>query len=118
MDIYSLRAKLAFSNYECPRPESSPFEISDRVVVRVHPTKSGSAFGQMTEPAIVGGYVDTIDGVKVLVMYIDREDLYGEFDYELVLLRQVRHLPPVPVFKDAFDAWNNGVDIRSQYEIR
>lgn len=100
MDIQSLRLKLAFATYECAQPDDCPFGIDDQVSVRVHPTKSGSAYAQMSEPARVGGFIDTIEGTKALVMFTEREDDQGDLDYELVLLSQLR----VPAKERLFDS--------------
>lgn len=105
MDIQSLRAKLAFGTYECKQPVDCPFAINEVVSVRVHPTKSGSAYGGMAEPARVGGFIDTVEGTKALVMFTDREDDRGDYDYELVLVSQLR--PPLRerIFRDKLHAY-------------
>jgi hypothetical protein len=60
--------------------------------------KSGSAFSQMSELGIVAGFMRSSDeSIKVLVVYTERPNDDGSYDFGFVGLGQVKHLSKKPV---------------------
>lgn len=93
-NVLKVREILGFDRFEAFHenlPEGTPvFKVTQPVRVKTNPNKSGSAFSQMTEYAVFGGYLDTAEGVKALVVYTERENDDGSFDHGLVKITQVR----------------------------
>ena len=94
MDIHTLRAAIGFERFEC-KDNKLPYKVGDKVRVKTHVNRSGSAFSQMAEEAIFGGYVETTEGLKALVMMTEREDDKGNYDYLVVPTNHLR--PPAAV---------------------
>jgi hypothetical protein len=92
--VLNVRSLVGFDRFEARFDDlpngTAEFKLNQPVRVKSNPNKSGSAFSQMVEFAIFGGYLDTADGIKALVVYTERENDDGSFDYGLVMLSQIR----------------------------
>ena len=64
-------------------------QLDSGCVVRTHPTKSGSAFSQMEEPAILAGLIRADEGIKALVVFTERP-VKTRYDFGFVSLNQIR----------------------------
>lgn len=49
-----------------------------------------SAYGQMWEYAVVGGYIESDRGIKAFVIFTERENADGDEDFGFVDLRQIK----------------------------
>lgn len=60
------------------------------VLVKTNPNKSGSAFSMMKEHAILAGFMRTDFGIKALVVFTERPNDDGSFDFGFVKLSQLK----------------------------
>lgn len=57
--------------------------------------KTASAYCQMWEFAVIGGYMQSADGVKALVLFTEREDAdTDELDWAFVCVSSIREFKP------------------------
>ncbi len=103
MSILNIKLKTNFARYEC-LVECMSKQLLDQVAhlpsvgnlcqVRLHPEAKSSAFSQMWEPAILGGYIESEQGLKALVIFTEREDADGDEDFEFVPVAVLRPFKP------------------------
>lgn len=68
-------------------------EVDTGCRIKKMPNRSGSAFSQMTELGIVAGFMRSSDeSIKVLVVYTERPNDDGSYDFGFVNLSQVKCL--------------------------
>lgn len=66
-------------------------QVDSGCLVRTNPNKSGSAFSQMKEHAIIAGFMRGSTGtIRALVVYTERPD-DDSYEYGFVDLSQIKH---------------------------
>ena len=69
----------------------SAFHISSRCMVKTHKAVKGSAFSGMSEAGLVAGYMRGNESLMVLVVYTERPDDLGGYDWGIVEFSQLRN---------------------------
>ena len=102
--IDSLKDRIGFERFELDYTALS--EAQQRVLavlpkagqrcrVRRAGPKTASAYCQMWEFAVIGGYMQSVDGVKALVLFTEREDAdTDELDWAFVCVSSIREFKP------------------------
>jgi hypothetical protein len=99
--IAGVRARVLFEKFEMTDKDASQDELDQlsrlpsvgtACIARTHGNnKSGSAFCQIQEQALVGGYLRTPDGLKALIVFHDRpKSEEGYYDFAFLLVAQVK----------------------------
>lgn len=99
--IAGVRARVMFDKFELTDQEANQLErdqlnklpaTGNACIARTHGNnKSGSAFCQIQEQALVGGYMRTADGLKALIVFSDRpKDENGYYDFAFLPVAQVK----------------------------
>lgn len=77
-----IKDKIRFEQYElrsrtCSKEQQQELSSLPKLFsvcrLRMHPKARSSAYGQMWEYVMVGGYTQTPDGIKALVIFTERE---------------------------------------------
>jgi hypothetical protein len=69
-------------------------QVDSVCVIKTNPNKSGSAFAQMKEYGIIAGFMRGHDkSIRVLVVYTERPNDDGTFEYGFVSPSQIKHVP-------------------------
>jgi hypothetical protein len=70
-------------------------QVDSGCVIKTNPNnKSGSAFAQMREYGIIAGFMRGHDAsIRVLVVYTERPNADGTFQYGFVACSQIKHAP-------------------------
>lgn len=108
----AVRERIKFKQFALDESQCSEQELSvlasmpkmdTGCEVRVNPNRSGSAFAQMTELAILAGYIRTDFGIKALIVWTERPNDNGTYDFGFVPLSSFklpkRKLAPLRVPK-------------------
>lgn len=93
-DRINFRA-FALDRSDMTKEERAQLKLLPRIdspcLVKTNPNRSGSAFAQMKEHAILAGYMRSRDqSIRALVIYTERQDDLGDYDFGLVALSQIR----------------------------
>lgn len=102
-NIVSLRERIGFDKFglslasmdQAQRAVVSKLPgIGDKCLIKLHPEAKSSAFGQMVEPAIVAGFIDTNTGIKALVILFERESVDDDESYMFAPVSTIREFKP------------------------
>lgn len=96
--VEAVRNKIQFHQYELTEDEIGEHSeihacpaFLQRCWIKTHPKFRGSMFSGMKEMGLIGGFMPSDIGLKVLVIYTERPvSPDGVFDFGLVPLDQVR----------------------------
>ena len=100
--IKALRNKVEFEVFEVDlkmNPEyrdvlSKLPKVTEECRVKHSLLSVKSAFGGMWEYAVICGYTNTMDGLKALVLFTERELVDGDYDWALVPVAQIKSYKP------------------------
>lgn len=102
------RARIGFSKYELDLTSCTIEELNALLLCpeegtpcRVFPSTccAGSAFAQMNEPALNGGFLRTDEGLKVLAIFTERPVVDCKYEFGFYLIARVKHLKQLKLAK-------------------
>lgn len=105
--IEQVRARIGFAKFELDITTCTLDELvlmintpEEGTACKAYPNApvAGSAFSQMYEHALHGGFIRCPSGIKVLVIYTERPATWHGYEFEMLPLERIKHFKkPKPI---------------------